>query len=153
VSKRTGRLHRYFGRAYVVVVLLSAAAAMMLVAYGSAIAPAFGAILLCVAAIWSAYTILGLLAARRRQLQCHREWMIRSYAVTLGFVVFRLLVELPILAAWTFRDRYTALVAITFLSLLATTEIMLQWRRVASSLSHTERSDRLVPAADLRHAT
>jgi len=128
-SRRTGRWHRYLGRSYAVVVLVSAAAAAMMVARGSVVGSAFGAILASAAVIWCVVTIMGWLAAQRRQWHAHRDWMIRSYAVALAFVLFRLLVELPLLTALSFQDRYTALIGVTFFAILAGIEIILQWRR------------------------
>jgi hypothetical protein len=127
-SKRTGRWHRNLGRGYVAAVLLSALASLVLIARGSVVGPVFGALLAPVAGIWVVFTVMGWVAIRRHQWPAHRDWMIRSYAVALGFVLFRLMTELPVLTSWKFADRYTALIGITFLLILAGTEIMLQWR-------------------------
>jgi uncharacterized membrane protein YozB (DUF420 family) len=127
-SRRTGRWHRYLGRGYVAAVLLSAVASLGLIARGSVVGPVFGALLAPVAGIWVVFTLMAWVAIRRHQWPAHRDWMIRSYAVALGFVLFRLGTELPVLTTWKFADRYSALIGITFLLILAGTEIMLQWR-------------------------
>lgn len=127
-SRRTGRWHRYLGRGYVIAVLLSALASLVLIARGAVVGPVFGALLAPVAGIWVVFTLMGWVAIRRHQWLAHRDWMIRSYAVALGFVLFRLATELPVLTSWKFVDRYNALIGITFLLILAGTEILLQWR-------------------------
>lgn len=46
------------------------------------------------AVAWSLTTGMAYLAIHRRLIDQHREWMIRSYVVTLAFVFFRLFYEL-----------------------------------------------------------
>lgn len=46
------------------------------------------------ASAWAITTSMAYLAIRRRAIEQHREWMIRSYVVTLAFVFFRLFTEI-----------------------------------------------------------
>jgi hypothetical protein len=46
------------------------------------------------ASAWTITTGMAYLAIRRRVIEQHREWMIRSYVVTLAFVFFRLFTEI-----------------------------------------------------------
>jgi hypothetical protein len=58
------------------------------------------------------------MAAVRRRIVQHREWMVRSYAVTFTFVGTRVLQPIP---AWNHLGRLgfaAAIVCITFLAVL-----------------------------------
>jgi uncharacterized membrane protein YozB (DUF420 family) len=44
--------------------------------------------MLCVA--WVLTTSMALYSVRTRRIEQHREWMLRSYTVTLAFVTYRL---------------------------------------------------------------
>ncbi len=41
------------------------------------------------ASLWALTTLMALLAARNRDFEVHKQWMMRSYAITLIFVVGR----------------------------------------------------------------
>ncbi len=58
-----------------------------------------GVALLTLGVVWLATSAAALAAALRRNIPAHREWMLRSYLVTLAFVTFRLLLEIPALQA------------------------------------------------------
>ena len=46
--------------------------------------------------LWVITSLMALLAARRRNFEVHWQWAMRSYAVTLIFVISRILLALPI---------------------------------------------------------
>jgi hypothetical protein len=45
--------------------------------------------------LWLSCTLAAFLTARNRQIAVHRQWMIRSYAFTLNFILSRLLNFIP----------------------------------------------------------
>lgn len=45
--------------------------------------------------LWALTSLMALRAARRRNFEVHRQWVMRSYAVTLIFVVNRVILDLP----------------------------------------------------------
>jgi hypothetical protein len=47
------------------------------------------------APLWLFCTLAAFITARNRQIQVHRQWMIRSYAFTLNFIFARVLNPLP----------------------------------------------------------
>jgi uncharacterized membrane protein YozB (DUF420 family) len=47
------------------------------------------------ASLWLITAVIAYLAAKKRQIVQHRQWMIRSYAVTFFFVVDRVPFEFP----------------------------------------------------------
>ena len=83
--------HRTLGTLYVVSVTVGVIGAFYL-----ALTTAGGWIyswgLIGLGVAWTITTAMAYVAIRRRALDQHREWMIRSYVVTLAFVLFRALV-------------------------------------------------------------
>jgi hypothetical protein len=83
-------LHRALGKVYVLSILISFLVGLYLAYYGSGgLMGVIGFYSLEIA--WFATTFIGLRKILRREVQAHKEWMIRSYAVTLTFITFRIL--------------------------------------------------------------
>ncbi len=94
LRKAHARWHRWLGRAYLAAVAVSALAGWILSAYskeGWGTHLGFG--LLAVVWFWTA--AMGYRTARARQFRLHREWMVRSFALSLAAVTLRN--ELPLL--------------------------------------------------------
>jgi uncharacterized membrane protein len=92
LTHRVGALHRALGKLYVGVIAVGSIAGFYLAVTIPGNAPyASGLFFLCVA--WVVTTAMAVLAIRRRNLLQHREWMMRSYAVTFAFVTFRIGVD------------------------------------------------------------
>lgn len=88
LTDRVRLLHRTLGRLYVAVILVGSLAGFYLALTIPGNAPyAAGLFTLCVA--WVVTTAMAVLAIQRRNVIQHREWMMRSYAVTFAFVIFR----------------------------------------------------------------
>jgi uncharacterized membrane protein len=88
LTNRVAALHRALGKLYVGVIAVGSIAGFYLAVTIPGNAPyASGLFFLCVA--WVITTTMAVLAIRRRNLLQHREWMMRSYAVTFAFVTFR----------------------------------------------------------------
>ena len=65
------------------------------------------------------------------EIQQHREWMIRSYVVTFGFVIFRAVVEVfEIAGTGTTVERLTAASWMCWAVPLLIAEMMLQGRKI-----------------------
>lgn len=90
---RHPRVHRVLGRVYLLSVLVAAvmglASAIVSV---SGVVAQVGFLLLVTAWAWSG--LQAYRAIRRRQVQLHRVWMIRNYALTLSAVLLRLFIVL-----------------------------------------------------------
>jgi uncharacterized membrane protein len=92
LTNRVAALHRTLGKLYVGVIIVASIGGFYLSLTIPGSAPyAAGLFFLCVA--WVVTTSMAVLAIRRRNLLQHREWMMRSYAVTFAFVTFRFGVE------------------------------------------------------------
>ena len=89
----------------------------------------FGASLASLATAWVTTTAMAYLAIRKSLVEQHKEWMIRSYVVTFGFVFFRLL--MPLLQnVGTDTERLAAAGWLCWTIPLLTTELVLQGRKI-----------------------
>lgn len=103
LTNRARALHRALGKLYVGVITIGSIAGFYLSLTIPGNAPyASGLFFLCVA--WVITTSMAVLAIRRRNLVQHREWMMRSYAVTFAFVVFRIGVDTLIAQGVSLRE-------------------------------------------------
>ena len=89
LTGRLGRLHRVLGRVYVGAVALGCCGGVYL-ALTIPGHPAYAAGLFFLAVAWAMTTTMAVLTIRARRIVDHRNWMLRSYTVTFGFVLFRL---------------------------------------------------------------
>lgn len=91
VIRRYKKLHRYFGYAYVIDVLLLAGPSGLIMAFyanGTVWAKSSFVIL---AFLWIIFTAIAYKKVMDRDFVSHRNWMIRSYALTLSAITLRLL--------------------------------------------------------------
>lgn len=90
------RLHRINGVLYLLAILVSAVCALILAFTTSyAVNRAYAFSLQVWASVWITASFVAYRAALKRKFKLHKEWMMRSYIVTLAFVVSGLLVKLP----------------------------------------------------------
>jgi uncharacterized membrane protein YozB (DUF420 family) len=92
-TRRHLQVHRLLGRIYIGAAVLSLAGASYLIAKELPTDWVFAGGLLGLACAWTVTTGLGYLAIRRRHVQQHQEWMIRSYVVAFSFVFLRVFVD------------------------------------------------------------
>ncbi len=99
------RLHRWLGRAYVLMVLLAGLSGLVVGfdAMGGVIAQT-GFVLLSVLWLW--VTAMGVIHARNKQFAQHRAWMIRSAALTFAGVMLRVWLPLQVVAGVPFEVAY-----------------------------------------------
>lgn len=92
LRKYSPRLHRIVGLLYVIAILVSSFCALVLAfttAYHVNLPYAFS--LQVWASVWISSTFIAYYAALRKRFMLHKEWMIRSYIVTIAFVISGLL--------------------------------------------------------------
>src|SRR6202034_1224808 len=114
LRQRHLKFHRVLGRIYVICVFIGALTGIALAA-GRPGMPGTS----MQAAAWIVCTTAGLITARNRQIAQHRQWMVRSYAVTFTFVSSRVLNLWPLY--WShLGDTFAAVgvIAFTLVSLL-----------------------------------
>lgn len=98
-------LHRTIGKVYIVSCLLSGSAGFYIAffATGGVIASlGFG----CLATAWLVTTSSAYLSIRKKQIDAHQAWMIRSYALTFAAVTLRIWIPLSQIAAFEFVTAY-----------------------------------------------
>jgi uncharacterized membrane protein len=123
------KLHRLLGRVYVFSVFIGAFTGIAL-AVGRPGLPGTSV----QAAAWIVCTSAAFITARNRQIDQHRQWMVRSYAVTFTFVSSRVLNLWP--RYWShLGDALSAVgvIAFTLVSLLVV-EVCLNWRELTTDL-------------------
>jgi hypothetical protein len=87
---RQRRLHRSLGMIYVVgILLINAPAALVLATHASGGLVAQVAFV-ALAILWFYFTLKAFLSAKKRDIDLHKQFMIRSYALTFSAVTFRL---------------------------------------------------------------
>jgi uncharacterized membrane protein len=97
VRRRHPRWHVWLGRIYLVCVAAGALAGLYL-SPGSYAANTFGIAFILLALAWLYTGAQAYLTIRRRDVQAHRRWMIRNYALTYAAVTLRL--QMPALIVW-----------------------------------------------------
>jgi uncharacterized membrane protein len=118
--------HRVLGRVYVVSVLVAAAIALILT-QGSGLEIAT----YVQAGAWIVCTLAAFLTARNGHIAQHRQWMVRSYAVTFTFVSVRLLDFWPAYVQMSVTASLINIILVTFLSLLIA-DLALSWRELTT---------------------
>jgi uncharacterized membrane protein len=88
IRARNRLLHRRLGRVYLGCIILSTLVSFYLVST-SALGLAYGVGLTMLGIVWLGSTLMGYVAIRNGNTDMHREWMIKSYVLTLSFVCFR----------------------------------------------------------------
>ena len=94
LRQRYPALHRLLGRCYFGAVLVAAPVAVYL-AFTHALA-IMKTETTVQGSMWALTTSMAILAARNKNFEVHKPWMMRSYAITLIFVVSRIMLALPI---------------------------------------------------------
>jgi len=127
LRRRHLKFHRVLGRIYVVSVLIGAPTGIALAA-GRPGLPGTS----MQAAAWIVCTTAAFIAARNRQVAQHRQWMVRSYAVTFTFVSSRVLNLWPVY--WShLGDSLAAVGVIAFtLASLLVADLGLNWRELTT---------------------
>lgn len=95
IRNRLGQTHRWIGRVYVLNACLASVAAVANAAFFDIIWTARLSFAL-LGIYWFLATVIGYRMIRQRKFTLHREWMLRSFALSLFFVSFSIWV--PVLA-------------------------------------------------------
>src|ERR1700731_4364419 len=134
IRQRHLQLHRIVGRIYVISVFVGSFTGIALAA-GRPGMPGT-----CVQALaWIVCTTAAFITARNRQIAQHRQWMVRSYAVTFTFVSSRVLNLWP--PYWShLGDTLAAVGVIAFtLASLLVVDLGLNWRELTTRLTDGRR--------------
>jgi hypothetical protein len=127
-------IHRRTGIVFLLGVTAGTAGALYL-AFTTTFGWAFGFGLVTTAAAWLSTSGMAYYAIRQRQFEIHKEWMIRAYIVTFGFVTFRVFNDYgPTSRLKPANDLAITLAWACWVVPLFAAEIILQLRRMCTSL-------------------
>jgi uncharacterized membrane protein len=125
------RLHRWMGRIYLLAVLVGSTAGLYMAA------TAFGGLptrigFAMLGALWLISGAMAYTYIRRGNVQIHREWMIRNYALTFSAVTLR--VWLPLFAAlgYEFPEAYTTVAWLCWVPNLLVAELIISKGKVSA---------------------
>jgi hypothetical protein len=105
IRRRAVSVHRWIGRIYCTAVLAGWITSVPIAAHaqtGSVASAGF----LTLGAFWITTTAAAYISIRRRLVSTHREWMIRSYALTAAAITLRQYLPVAILAHIPFDTAY-----------------------------------------------
>ena len=125
LRRRYVSFHRLLGRLYVLCVVSAAVLAIII----SAGRPLFAGTIVQASA-WIICTLAAFLTARNRQIAQHRQWMVRSYAVTFTFITLRILSIWPVYYNLSDTTDVVLIISTTFGSVLLA-DLGLNWRELA----------------------
>jgi uncharacterized membrane protein len=131
LTGRVGALHRALGRVYVTAMLIGSTGAYYLALTIDPKYVPYAAGLFMLSTAWVVTTGMAIVAIKRRAIEQHREWMIRSYTVTFAFVTFRLVEKWLLPWQLTSDDNLDIIMAWACWSVpLLLVEPLLQLRRI-----------------------
>jgi uncharacterized membrane protein len=132
LRRRNPEFHRVLGRVYVSAVFIAAPLAVaMATRHHIPHIIYFIVATIIQAGTWVVTTGAAFLTARNGHIQQHRQWMVRSYAVTFTFIGTRVLQPIP---AWNHLGQVgfaTAIIIITFMAILIP-DLALSWRELTT---------------------
>jgi uncharacterized membrane protein len=130
IRTRRPAFHRATGLIYVAACAIGAPAGFML-ALGTTAGPVAGTAFAILALLSAAFTWLGWRAAVERRFDSHREWMLRSYALTSAAITLRLMLPASIfLLGFDFDSAYRVIAWLSWLTNLALFEYFIRRNRV-----------------------
>jgi len=133
LRNRFMNVHRWTGRVYVLGVFVgSIGAFLMATAPEQGLGFGFAFALFALAVAWVITTGAAFFAVIRRKIKLHKEWMMRSYIVTLAFVTFRILSDYVPYESWGLdpADYNTAMMWSCWVFPLMIAEVILQFRKL-----------------------
>jgi uncharacterized membrane protein YozB (DUF420 family) len=92
-SRRNPKLHKRLGRVYGISILLNVLVVPYIALYATGGSPSTVAFLV-LDIFWFGSTVIGIRHIIRKNVVSHRQWMLRSYAITFVFVTFRLVLAI-----------------------------------------------------------
>jgi hypothetical protein len=125
VRARWPAFHRSTGGIYIAACGIGAPAGFML-ALGTTAGPVAGVGFAIPAILWPLFTWLGWRAAVDRRFADHREWMLRSYALTATAITLRLMIPSAALLGLDFVPAYRAISWLGWITNLALFEYLIR---------------------------
>jgi len=118
IRTRWPALHRRIGWTYLAACALGAPSGFML-AMGTTAGPVAAVGFAIPALLWPVFTWLGWRAAVGRRFAEHRDWMLRSYAITANAITLRLMLPASALLGFDFYPAYRVISWLSWIVTLA----------------------------------
>lgn len=129
-------LHRSVGKIYLVSILISTLASFYLVSTAQ-LGLVYNVGLLMLGIVWLGSAVMAYVSIRNKNVRMHKEWMIKTYVLTLAFVNFRFVEDtMALMNISTFIDRKVLMAWACWAIPFFFTEVVLQCRRMV----HTDSS-------------
>lgn len=126
---RTLRIHRWMGQVYCGAIVAGWLSSLPLAAHAQTGQIASAGFLL-LGAVWAGTTAAGYFTIRRGQVEAHRDWMIRSYALTAAAITLRIYLPILPLAGIPFNTGYPVIAWICWIPNLLFAEWLVHRSRV-----------------------
>jgi len=126
------KTHRNMGKIYIIAIIIGSLCGMyMSFTVALQVNTAWSIALFFLAFPWLISVLMAYRAIRLKRIVQHREWMIRSYVITFGFVLFRFLDEREITQSLMseFGERGPTCIWLAWAVPLFLTEVFLQWNK------------------------
>ncbi len=123
-------VHRWLGRCYCIAVLLGGSAGLTLATMADGGLPSsigFGML----GVLWIGSTVTAYICIRRRRVDLHRAWMLRSYGLTFAAVTLRLWLPLSQVAGLPYLPSYQAIAWLCWVPNLVVVEWFVLSRRAS----------------------
>jgi len=147
LNRRAPIAHRILGVSYVLGVFVSGSTALYL-ALHTDFGWVFGMGLTAMSLAWMISTFLATMAICFHLVEQHREWMIRSYVLTFGFITFRVVTDaFQAAGAGTTIEQMTAASWFSWSVPLLITEWVIQGRKI---LAHAQQKRAVFPRKPYR---
>ena len=131
--------HRWLGRLYVVAILAGGTAGFVL-ALNSTAGPLAQTGFSLLAVGWLVCTVNAYRHIRQGNLAAHRNWMIRSYALTYSAVTLRIYIPLSLLAQVPMATAYPAIAWLCWVPNLFVAQALIRWRDAGSGSREVPRA-------------
>lgn len=130
VRRTRPALHRGLGKTYVGCIVVSTCVSFYLVSTAT-LGLVYVTGLTCLGIVWLGCTLMAYFSIRKKNIEMHREWMIKSYVLTLAFVCFRSVED--VLALMNIGDFFSRKVLMAWACWAVpffVTEVVLQARKI-----------------------
>lgn len=146
IRARWPACHRATGRIYIVACAIGAPAGFVL-ALGTTAGPVASVGFAIPALLWSLFTWLGWRAAAARRFDDHREWMLRSYAITATAITLRLMLPAAGLLGLGFYPAYRVIAWLAWITNLALFEYHIRRTRGRAVAAPSSNRLQIAPGA------
>ncbi|KAI0423585.1 hypothetical protein F5Y09DRAFT_209635 [Xylaria sp. FL1042] len=145
------RIHRVIGYSSIVLAFVGSLAALPLIrhAFGGDLASQAATVLLLL--LFMVAQIAGFICIKRRNIQDHRHWMLRSWFYAGSVITMRIIMTLTSLAITSIGGYYLAMPCAKIHSILTSREEILRWYPACSPYFTGDVGYRIIVDADVFH--